>query len=117
MKSMNTIHKTVLKQAGAAPRLRTIPVVELHTIGRTSGKRHTTTPIHATAPTFSVPRQKAGNSTATQFVSQPHQPTRHQAESTSDRMTAGITWCGEADVAAVVKSIQGLRRLPDKNRR
>jgi deazaflavin-dependent oxidoreductase (nitroreductase family) len=51
MKGMNAAHKTVLKLSGGRllSSFGTMPVVELHTIGRTSGKRRTTmltAPIH-----------------------------------------------------------------------
>ena len=51
MKGMNVAHKTVLKLSGGRllNSFGTMPVVELHTIGRTSGKRRTTmltAPIH-----------------------------------------------------------------------
>ena len=51
MKGMNAAHRTVLKLSGGRllSSFGTMPVVELHTIGRTSGKRRTTmltAPIH-----------------------------------------------------------------------
>ncbi len=51
MKGMNAAHRTVLKLSGGRllNSFGTMPVVELHTIGRTSGKRRTTmltAPIH-----------------------------------------------------------------------
>ena len=51
MKGMNLVHKTVLTLSGGRllNRFGTMPVVELHTVGRTSGKRRTTmltAPIH-----------------------------------------------------------------------
>ncbi len=51
MKSMNAVHKSVLKLSGGRllNSFGTMPVVELHTIGRTSGKPRTTmltAPIH-----------------------------------------------------------------------
>ncbi len=50
MKTMNAVHKTVLRVSGGrlGTTLGSMPVVELHTIGRTSGKRRSTmltTPI------------------------------------------------------------------------
>ena len=51
MKGMNAVHKTVLKLSGGRVfnSFGTMPVVELHTVGRTSGKRRSTmltAPIH-----------------------------------------------------------------------
>jgi deazaflavin-dependent oxidoreductase (nitroreductase family) len=51
MKGMNAAHRTVLKLSGGRllNGFGTMPVVELHTIGRTSGKRRSTmltAPIH-----------------------------------------------------------------------
>jgi deazaflavin-dependent oxidoreductase (nitroreductase family) len=51
MKGMNAVHKTVLKLSGGRVfnSFGTMPVVELHTAGRTSGKRRSTmltAPIH-----------------------------------------------------------------------
>jgi deazaflavin-dependent oxidoreductase (nitroreductase family) len=51
MKGMNLVHKTVLTLSGGRllNSFGTMPVVELHTVGRTSGKRRTTmltAPIH-----------------------------------------------------------------------
>jgi deazaflavin-dependent oxidoreductase (nitroreductase family) len=51
MKGMNAVHKTVLKLSGGRllNSFGTMPVVELHTIGRSSGKRRSTmltAPIH-----------------------------------------------------------------------
>jgi deazaflavin-dependent oxidoreductase (nitroreductase family) len=51
MKGMNAAHRTVLKLSGGRllNSFGTMPVVELHTIGRTSAKRRTTmltAPIH-----------------------------------------------------------------------
>ena len=51
MKGMNAVHKTVLKLSGGRllSSFGTMSVVELHTIGRTSGKRRSTmltAPIH-----------------------------------------------------------------------
>mgnify|MGYP001825581636 FL=1 len=51
MKGMNLVHKTVLKLSGGRllNSFGTMPVVELHTVGRTSGKPRTTmltAPIH-----------------------------------------------------------------------
>jgi deazaflavin-dependent oxidoreductase (nitroreductase family) len=51
MKGMNLVHKTVLKLSGGRllNSFGTMPVVELHTVGRTSGKKRTTmltAPIH-----------------------------------------------------------------------
>ena len=51
MKGMNAVHKTVLKLSGGRllNSFGTMPVVELHTTGRTSGKRRSTmltAPIH-----------------------------------------------------------------------
>jgi deazaflavin-dependent oxidoreductase (nitroreductase family) len=51
MKGMNLVHKTVLKLSGGRllNSFGSMPVVELHTVGRTSGKRRTTmltAPIH-----------------------------------------------------------------------
>ena len=51
MKGMNAAHKTVLKLSGGRllNSFGTMPVVQLHTVGRTSGKKRTTmltAPIH-----------------------------------------------------------------------
>jgi deazaflavin-dependent oxidoreductase (nitroreductase family) len=51
MKGMNAVHKTVLKLSGGRllNSFGTMKVVELHTVGRTSGKKRTTmltAPIH-----------------------------------------------------------------------
>jgi deazaflavin-dependent oxidoreductase (nitroreductase family) len=51
MKGMNLAHKTVLKLSGGRllNSFGTMPVVELHTVGRTSGKKRSvmlTAPIH-----------------------------------------------------------------------
>ena len=51
MKGMTLVHKTVLKRSGGRllNSFGTMPVVELHTVGRTSGKPRTTrltAPIH-----------------------------------------------------------------------
>ena len=51
MKGMNAVHKTVLKLSGGRllNSFGTMPVVELHTMGRSSGKRRSTmltAPIH-----------------------------------------------------------------------
>ena len=51
MKGMNAVHKTVLKLSGGRllNNFKTMPVVQLHTVGRTSGKKRATmltAPIH-----------------------------------------------------------------------
>ena len=51
MKGMNAVHKTLLKVSGGrwGATLGSMPVVELHTVGRSSGKRRSTmltTPVH-----------------------------------------------------------------------
>jgi deazaflavin-dependent oxidoreductase (nitroreductase family) len=51
MKGMNAVHKTLLKVSGGrwGATLGSMPVVELHTVGRSSGKRRSTmltAPVH-----------------------------------------------------------------------
>ena len=51
MKGMNAVHKTLLKVSGwrLGKTLGSMPVVELHTVGRSSGKRRSTmltAPVH-----------------------------------------------------------------------
>jgi deazaflavin-dependent oxidoreductase (nitroreductase family) len=65
MKGMNVAHKTVLKLSGGRllNSFGTMPVVELHTIGRTSGKRRTTmltAPIHGDG-TYVIVASKGGD--------------------------------------------------------
>ena len=65
MKGMNAVHKTILKLSGGRllNSFGTMPVVELHTTGRTSGKRRTTmltAPIHGDG-TYVLVASKGGD--------------------------------------------------------
>mgnify|MGYP001827958870 FL=1 len=65
MKGMNLVHKTVLKLSGGRllSSFGTMPVVELHTVGRTSGKPRTTmltAPIHD-GDTYVIVASKGGD--------------------------------------------------------
>jgi deazaflavin-dependent oxidoreductase (nitroreductase family) len=65
MKGMNAAHRTVLKLSGGRllNGFGTMPVVELHTIGRTSGKRRSTmltAPIHGDG-TYVLVASKGGD--------------------------------------------------------
>ena len=123
LKGMNGLHRTILKVSGGRWLNRPLgmPTVELHTIGRKSGKPRATlltAPIHDDRHTVLI-ASKGGDDRNPEWylnlVAHPDIDLTIDGETASDAGPHRVRGREERDVAGDRRREQGLRRIPEED--